>query len=235
MNTPLNKRFWDAVSVREDGDGFAVFLDERQLKTPAKASLIVPTKALADGVAAEWDAVEGEIQPLKMHLTRCANATIDKVAHERVAVAAMLAEYGGTDLICYRANSPEELIARQAEAWDPLLEWAAAQGAPLTATTGVMFTQQPENSLKRLGEMLLEFDPWRMTAMHDLVTISGSLVLALAVTEKHLSAAEIWPLSRIDETWQEEQWGPDEEATKHAELKRGDFLKAAHLLELLES
>ncbi len=235
MNTPLNKRFWDVVSVREDGDGYAVFLDERQLKTPAKASLIVPTMALADGVAAEWNAVEGEIKPLKMHLTRCANATIDKVAHERVAVAAMLAEYGGTDLICYRANSPEELVERQGVAWDPLLEWIAAQGAPLTVTAGVMFTQQPENSLRRMGEMLLAFDPWQMTAMHDLVTISGSLVLALAVSEKHLSAEHVWPLSRIDEAWQEDQWGPDEEATKHANIKRGDFLKAADLLDLVES
>ncbi len=234
MNTPLQKRFWEKVSVRPDGDGFAIYLDERQLKTPAKASLVVPTKAMAEGIAAEWDAVEGKINPLAMHLTRCANATIDKVVFEREAVAAMLLEYASTDLVCYRSESPEELVARQTAAWDPVLDWLDAEfGARLHPVAGIIHKPQPEASLARLKDAVFAFDPWKMTAFHDLVTISGSLVLSLAVTSGHMSAQEVWPLSRVDEDWQIEQWGEDDEATEHAALKLSDFLKAARLFELL--
>lgn len=235
MNTPLQKRFWKDVSVRPERFGYGIYLDERQLKTPLKSSLLAPTQAIADGIAAEWDGVEGKIEPLKMHLTRCANATIDKVVHEHGAVAAMLAEYGATDLLCYRSEAPMELVARQATAWDPMLAWIAERhSVNLLVTAGVMHKAQPEDSLKRLLDLTLAFDPWRLTAFHDLVTISGSLVLALAVSDGYMSAVDVWPLSRIDETWQEEQWGVDEDATKEADIKRSDFLKAAHLLDLLD-
>lgn len=204
------------------------------MKTPLKATLIVPTKAYADGIAAEWGAVEGEIEPLTMHLTRAANATIDSVIEKRVEVADMLAEYGGTDLLCYRADAPAELVARQAEAWDPLLRWSDKLGAPLTLATGVMFTAQPENSLNILRNLVHEFDPWRLTALHDLVTISGSLILGLAVAKGHLSGDDAWPLSRLDESWQEEHWGEDDEAVEKAAYKRNEFLRAERLLSLLD-
>jgi len=234
MNVPLQKRFWKQVSVRPETSGYGIYLDERQLKTPLKSSLLAPTKAVAEGIAAEWDAVEDKINPLDMHLTRCANATIDKVVVEHDAVAAMLAEYGGTDLLCYRAESPSELVDRQAAAWDPLLEWLAQEkGVQLVTTSGVMHLPQPAQSLARLLDMTLAFDPWRLTAFHDLVTISGSLVLAFAMTEGHKTPEEIWTLSRIDETWQEEQWGVDEDAAKGVAVKYVDFLKAARLFELL--
>ena len=227
------KRFWKEVSVLPRGEGFGIALDGKEMKTPLKASLIVPTRAYADGIAAEWDAVEGEIKPLTMHLTRAANATIDSVIEKRAAVADMLAEYGGTDLICYRAEAPSELIERQVTAWQPLLDWAETLGAPLVPTKGVMFVAQPEDSLKRLRDIVHGFDAWRLTALHDLVTISGSLIIGLAVAKGHMTGAAAWPLSRIDEDWQIEQWGEDEDATRLAKSKRADFLKAEHLLSLL--
>lgn len=234
MNTPLQKRFWKDVSIRPEAAGFGVFLDEGQLKTPLKSSLLAPTKAVAEGIAAEWDAVDEKIDPSKMHLTRCANATIDKVVQEHGAVAAMLAAYGGTDLLCYRAGSPEELVARQAAAWDPMLDWISTDhGVELKQTIGVMHLKQSAESQEKLHAMVVAHDPWRLTALHDLVTISGSLVLGLAVATRYMSAEDVWPLSRIDEVWQEEQWGEDEDAAKTVVLKRGDFLDAARLLDLL--
>lgn len=235
MNTPLQKRFWTNVSVRGEDAGFGIYLDENQLKTPLRSSLLAPTKAVAEGIAAEWDAVEEKINPLGMHLTRCANATIDKVVIEHDAVASMLSEYGGTDLLCYRADGPVELVKRQAAAWDPLLEWVQnTYDVKLVPTTGVMHLRQSDESQRRLSELTHAFDPWRLTALHDLVTISGSLVLGLCVAERHLSAENVWPLSRIDETWQEEQWGVDDDAAEAAAVKRADFLKAAMLLDLLD-
>lgn len=235
MNTPLQKRFWKDVSVKREVAGYGIYLDSKQLKTPLHASLLAPTKAVAEGIAQEWDAVDKKIDPLQMHLTRCANATIDKVVVDQHAVASMLAEYGGTDLLCYRAEAPAELVQRQSRAWDPLLAWIAdAHGVELTTTTGVMHVRQSLDSQARLATLTAAFDPWRLTALHDLVTISGSLVLGLSVANRHLSAEEVWDISRVDETWQEEQWGVDDEASKAAGVKRSDFLKAARLLDLLE-
>lgn len=235
MNTALQKRFWKDVSVHREASGYGIYLDDKPLKTPLKTSLLAPTKAVADGIAAEWASVEEKINPLDMHLTRCANATLDKVVVEHDAVAGMLAEYGQTDLLCYRADGPVELVKRQAAAWDPLLEWIATEyGARLVPTTGIVYLQQPAEGQAKLREMTFAFDPWRLTAFHDLVTISGSLVLGFATATKHLSAADVWPLSRVDEMWQEEQWGVDEAAEKGAAVKRADFMKAATLLDLLD-
>lgn len=235
MSNALQKRFWKDVSVRPEAAGYGVFLDDKQLKTPLKASLLAPNKAVANGIAAEWSAVEETINPLEMHLTRCANATLDKVVVEHDAVAGMLAEYGATDLLCYRSEGPSELIKRQADAWDPLLAWLSeTQNIHLIATTGIMHVPQPEDGQKRLREVILAYDPWRLTALHDLITISGSLVLGLAVATNYLSAENAWPISRIDETWQEEQWGVDDAANAAAEIKRSDFLKAANLMNLLD-
>ncbi|MCK4861377.1 MAG: ATPase [Rhodobacteraceae bacterium] len=235
MNTALQKRFWKTVSVRPEAAGYGIFLDDKQLKTPLKASMLAPTMSVAEGIAAEWDAVEDKINPLEMHLTRCANATIDKVVVDHGAVAGMLAEYGATDLLCYRADGPKELVDRQAKAWDPLLEWMSDNyGVSLVATVGIMHVAQSSVGQDKLHALVSSYDPWRLTALHDLVTISGSLVLALAVASKHLDAEAVWTLSRIDETWQEEQWGVDDAASAAAEIKRSDFVKAAKLMDLLD-
>ena len=227
------KRFWSSAAVEPDGAGWGIRLDGRPVKTPAKAPLIVPTEAMARAIAAEWDAQQGEVRPETMPLTRAANSAIDKVTPQFDAVAAMLADYGGTDLLCYRAEAPEPLIARQSAAWDPLLDWAAVElGAPLTVATGILPVAQPPDSLARLTHAVQAHDPFRLTALHDLVGISGSLVIGLAIARGRLDAAAGWEVSRIDETWQTEQWGDDEEAAAAAALKRQAMQDAARFLGL---
>ncbi|MGN0931703.1 ATP12 family chaperone protein [Falsigemmobacter intermedius] len=212
------KRFWKEARVEAVEGGFQVMLDARAVKTPAKAPLILPTRAMAEAVAAEWDAQQGEIRPETMPVTRSANAAIDKVTHQFDAVLDMLAEYGGTDLLSYRADGPAELIARQAAHWDPLLDWAAERyDARLKVTSGVIPVAQDAAALARLKAALGAFDAFEMTALHDLIGISGSLILALAVAEGRITLPEAWAASRIDEAWQAEQWGADEEF----EIKEG--------------
>lgn len=227
MSAWTPRRFWTAAGVVPAEGGFTVALDDKPVRTPLKAMLVLPTEALAHEIVAEWQAVEGKVDPARMPFTRMANSAIDKVAPQIEAVAAMLAEYGGSDLICYRAERPAGLVAQQAERWDPLLAWAAADlSAPLVATSGVMHRAQPEPSLAALHRAVRAFTPFQLTAFHDLVALSGSLVLALAVTRGRLGAEEAWALSRIDEAWQIQEWGEDEEAAEVAALKRGDFLRA---------
>ena len=221
------KRFWTEASVRETEGGYAVLLDGRGVKTPAKASLIVPTAEMALTIASEWDAQEGTIDPTTMPFTRSANAAIDKVTHQFYEVVNILAEYGETDLLCYRADTPVELNQRQAEAWDPLLGWANdAFGVDLFPATGVMFVEQPTQSLKQLKTALLDQSAFQLTATYDLISISGSLILGLAVCKGKISAKDAWDLSRIDEIWQIEQWGEDEEAAEVAEIKANSMRHA---------
>lgn len=219
--------FWTDVTVRADGSLYSVHLDARPLRTPLKAPLALPTEALAQAVAAEWRAQSGVVNPASMPFTRTANSAIDTVVPQFDAVAEMLAAYGGTDLLCYRATGPAALIARQAAAWDPLLEWAAeALHAPLQVTQGIMHVEQPAASLAHLDVAVRALSPFQLAAFHDLVSISGSLILALAVTRGQLDAEEAWTLSRLDEIWQIEQWGTDEEAAEITVLKRAAFLQA---------
>jgi len=230
------KRFWRHVTVEEAEGGHTILLDARPLRTPAKAPCLLPTRPLAEAVAAEWAAAEGAVNPAAMPLTRAANSAIDRVTPEYNEVAAIIAAYGETDLICYRAPHPRELVQRQAQAWDPLAAWAArALGAPLVLAEGALHVAQPGASLVRLSAAVRAHGPWELTALHDLVSISGSLVIGLAVSHGHLDAATAWPLSRIDEDWNIEGWGADDEAAALAERRRADFTHAARLLELLRS
>ena len=162
-----------------------------------------------------------------MPFTRSANAAIDKVTHQFDEVVNLLAEYGETDLLCYRADAPVELTQRQAKAWDPLLGWAKDTfGADLSPAMGVMFVEQPAQSLNHLKTALLDQSAFQLTATYDLISISGSLILGLAVCKGKISAQEAWDLSRIDEMWQIEQWGEDEEATEVAEIKANSMRHA---------
>lgn len=227
------KRFWKAASVAVVEGGWTVRLDDRPVKTPAKAPLVLPTEALAQAVADEWDAQQGTVQPETMPVTRTANSAIDKVAVQKAEVAEMLAAYGGSDLLCYRAPGPEALIARQAVGWDPLLDWAAGTlGLVLKTTSGVMPVAQDAAMLDRANALVAALDPFRLAAFHDLVALSGSLVLALAVTNGRLDAPSAWALSRIDEEWQIEEWGEDEEAAERTAIKHAAFLQAARFWEL---
>lgn len=222
------KRFWKVATATPCDGGFTVMLDARPVRTPAKAALTLPTLAMAEAVAAEWDAQDGLIDPRKMPVTRGANAAIDKVRTQRDEVVALLAEYGDSDLLCYRAAGPEELIARQTQHWDPMLDWADAQlGVRLAVGVGVMHVTQSPQALAKLQQEVAAFDDFALAGVHDLISLSGSLILALAVTKKGLSAEDAWHLSRIDEHWQIEQWGDDEEAEATELIKRTAFLDAA--------
>ncbi len=222
------KRFWKTVGIVAEGDGFAIQLDGRPLKTPAKAPLVVPTRAIADLVAAEWQAQETHLHPETMPATRAANAAIDKVRGQFHEVAGLLTAYGETDLLCYRAAAPVELVALQAQVWDPLLDWAAGRfGLRWQVTTGVMPTPQPAETLAILGAHVAGFSAFHLTAFHDLVAMSGSLVIGLAVTEGIAPVEDLWRASRIDEEWQARAWGEDEEASAQAERRHQAFLAAA--------
>lgn len=227
------RRFWKASSVRPAGDGFEVALDDRPLRTPGKLPLILPTAELAAAVAAEWDAQTDVIDPQTMPLTRAANSAVEKVTPQFADVAGMLAEYGGTDLLSYRADQPAELARRQAEAWDPLIDWAATElRAPLRITHGVIPVQQDAQALERLHQHLVDLDVFGLTALHDLVTLPGSLILGLAVIRGRIDAETAFRISRIDEDFQNERWGQDAEAVDAAESRRQAMLVAERLWHL---
>lgn len=227
------KRFWKEAQVVEVEGGFAVKLDHRPVKTPAKRPLHVPTSAMARVIAAEWDAQEKEIKPHTMPATKTANAAIDKVAVQHAEVADMLAAYGDADLLCYRAENPEALVARQAAQWDPMLDWAeAALGVRLQTRAGVIHVPQDQAALERLRAMTHAFSAFELAAFHDLVSLSGSLILGFAATRRARDIEELWAISRLDETWQAEQWGRDDEAEAQAARKKTSFLHAADMFTL---
>lgn len=221
------KRFWSEASVVEAEGGFTVHLDARPVRTPAKSAMIVPTRAMADEIAAEWQAQDDLIKPDQMPVTRAANSAIDRVGPQFTEVAEVIADYGDCDLICYRADSPQELVARQIEAWGPLLAWSAdALQAPLEPRIGVIHAPQDPASLQALRVRVHAFDAFELTALHDLVALSGSLVIGFAVCHNFREASALWETSRIDENWQIEQWGVDEEAEIEAARKRDAFMDA---------
>lgn len=226
------KRFWAAAGVAERPEGWAVVLDGRPVKTPAKVPLVLPTEALARAVAEEWDAQQGEVRPARMPLTRTANSAIDKVAPMAAAVVEEIARYGGTDLLCYRATGPAGLIARQAAAWDPWLDAIAARGMALRVTSGIVHVAQPEESLAALTAEVARRSHFELAALYDLVAITGSLVLGLAVAEGQLDASDAFNLARLDEDWQAEQWGVDDEAAESAAVKRQAMRDAGRFLRL---
>lgn len=227
------KRFWTEATVMQDASGWHVLLDDRPVRTPAKAPMDLPTEAMAHAIAGEWAAQGEELDPLSMPVTRSANSAIDRVATQHREVADMLAAYAETDLLCHRADGPERLRARQDAGWDPLLDWAEERfGARLVPTTGILPTEQPPGALDRLSEAVHGCDPFRLTALHDLVSLSGSLILGLAVAHGRLPPSDGWSISRIDEAWQIEQWGEDEQAAEVAARKFGEFAHAMRFWDL---
>jgi chaperone required for assembly of F1-ATPase len=227
------KRFWKDVAIAAEGDGFAVELDGRRIQTPARAALILPTRAMAQAVAAEWDAQTDTVDPATMPVTRSANAAIDKVRPQHAEVADMLAAYGDSDLLCYRAEGPAGLCDRQSVAWDPALDWAeTALGARLRTRIGVVHQPQDAAVLGSLSAQVHGLDPFRLAAFHDLVSLSGSLILGFAAAMDWRDAQTIWDLSRVDETWQQELWGIDDQAAAATEIRRLAFLDAKRVHDL---
>jgi chaperone required for assembly of F1-ATPase len=230
------RRFWESARPAAADAGFAVALDDEPLNTPGEARLLLPTAALAAAIAEEWQAVEGEIQPERLPLTRLAVAAIDQVAPAPGSLVEAVAAYGGTDLLCYRAEEPEALARRQGALWDPLLDWAERTfGATLVPVEGVMHFPQPEASLAALRREVERLDAFRLAGLAELVMLSGSLVLGLAVARTVLRGEEAWPLSRVDEDWQIEQWGEDAEAAAAAARRRSEFLAAERFVRLVDA
>lgn len=233
MSEWATKRFWKTTETIPVETGYAIALDGRLVKTPAKADLIVPTGEMAAAVASEWDAQTGKINPITMPVTRGANAAIDKVAVQKPEVVSLLAAYGDSDLLCYRAAGPEGLIAEQRLRWDPLLEWAAERyQVRLRCGEGVMYVSQDADNLARLTAEVDRLTPFELAAAHDLISLSGSLVIALAVMDAYLTPDDGWSVSRVDEEWQISQWGEDEEARAHERIKRAAFHDAARFYKL---
>jgi chaperone required for assembly of F1-ATPase len=233
-NAAAMKRFYKAASPVPVDGGFAVHLDGRPVKTPGKALLVVPTQKLADAIAEEWNAQGDKIDPRGMPLTSFANAAIERVAPERAAFAAGLAAYGESDLLCYRADHPQLLASRQAERWDPLLDWARRRfDVDFEIIAGIMHRAQPEMTVKRLAQAVAARGPFELAALSPLVTLSGSVVIALALAEEAVDQDEAWAAATVDEEWQAEKWGEDAEASARMFNRRRDFDAAYRFFNLI--
>ena len=226
----LRKRFFERASTAPDGQLHAVRLDDKPVRTPAGRLLAAPTRALAEALAAEWEAQRDVIDPAKMPLTRLANSIIDGVSERSAPVAEEIARYLSSDLICYRAGSPRGLVERQARHWDPIMEWARdVLGARLLLAEGVVHVTQPEAALTAASAAIPR-DPWRLGALHSVTTLTGSALLALALAQGRITADEAWAAAHVDEDWNMEQWGRDELALKRGAYRQAELQAAATVL-----
>jgi chaperone required for assembly of F1-ATPase len=227
------KRFYKTVATAEKDGAWTVELDGRPIRTPSKSLMTIPSRALAEAVAAEWDSQATEVLPRTMPLTRHANTAIDRVATQRDYVIDEILAYGGTDLVCYRAEGPTSLVVRQHAAWGPLLDWLEARfGVRLTVTEGISHVAQASETLAALRLALAERGDVQLAALHTATTLLGSLVIALALAEGRLDAAGAWAAARVDEEFQIERWGEDAEAKARAEVMKSDLEAAARVLVL---
>ncbi|MEQ8826105.1 MAG: ATP12 family protein [Filomicrobium sp.] len=226
----LPKRFYKEASVEksESGSGYELRLDGRQLKTPGKKLLLVPSSDLAQLIASEWTAQVEVINPATMPVTKIINSSLDGVSGREAEVAADIVSFAGSDLLCYRAEGPVELVKRQADAWNPVLAWAReAFGAQFVLAEGVMPVAQPEDALAAYAEQLKPLSAIELGAMHVLTTLSGSALLALGLMRGHIDADAAWAAAHIDEDYQIEQWGPDEEAAERRQKRWAEFEAAS--------
>jgi chaperone required for assembly of F1-ATPase len=232
MRPNLRQRFYETAASKPEAGGYAVLLDGKVVRTPARQALILPTQALADAVAAEWQDQRTVIDPARMPLTRLSNSIIDGVAAAASAVAAEVEKYLGSDLLFYRADGPERLVARQSELWDPIVAWArTALGARFELVEGVMHVAQPLESIKAAAAAIPR-DPWRLGAVHSLTTLTGSALIALALAHKAISPDAAWTAAHVDEDWNMELWGRDTLALERREQRLSEMKAAAAILAL---
>ncbi|MGH6734790.1 MAG: ATP12 family chaperone protein [Methyloceanibacter sp.] len=231
----LPKRFYKDVTAKDEGAGAALLLDGKPVRTPGKAPLAVPTRALAEAIAEEWRAQGERIDPRTMPLTRLANSAIDGVRGREQAVVDDIMAHARADLLCYRASGPEGLVAEQAKHWDKVIAWAKdALKAPLVLAEGVVHVTQPETSLAEIRKRVEGLDAFGLAALHVMTSLTGSAVLALAVALGRLTPDEAWQVAHVDEDWQISQWGEDAEAAARRAARRRDFDAACKALQLLE-
>ena len=236
MKTHLPKRFYKAASVAPADGKFAVHLDGKPVRTPARALLAVPTEKAAGLVAEEFDAQAEVIDPVSMPVMRLVNTALDGVVNDPQAVLEDILRFAATDMLCYRADAPHELVERQNVHWDPVLDWAQATlGARFNLAEGVMHVDQPRESIAVLGVHLARrTEPLRLAALHLMTSLTGSALLALALDSGELDAETVWLAAHVDEDWQIEQWGQDAEAVARRNARHRDFLAAVRLLEALD-
>ncbi len=231
MRRELPRRFWSEVSVAPAEGGHRILLDGRPVKTPAKRDLALPSAGLAAALAEEWRAQATHVDPATMPLTRLANAVLDGVVAERAAVAADAAKYAGSDLLCYRAEGPERLVGRQTLAWDPVLDWVEERfGARFLVAEGVIHVAQDPEALAAIGAAVDGFGPWRLAGLHAVTTLTGSVLIALALAEGRLDADAAWAAAHVDEHWSLETWGGEAEAEARLARRRIEFDAAVAFL-----
>ena len=225
------KRFYRSATADPDG---MIRLDGKPVMTPARRPLALPGAGLAHAIAAEWAAQGDRVDPRAMPLTGLANAAIDRIGPDCLGQARRLGEYAQTDLLYYRAEGPEALVARQRELWDPIIAWARARyGVDFEVIVGIVHRPQPRSTIERLSRAVAELDAFTLAGLTPLVTISGSLVLALALLEGATGVDAAWAAASLDEHWQLERWGEDSEAAQALALREGEFRAAARFLALL--
>ena len=234
MRPALPKRFYREASVEERDGAFYLLLDGRPAKTPARNPLAVPTRALGEALAAEWEGQGSELDPAAMPLTRIANSAIDGVAPRPRAVVDDLVRYAASDLVCYRAGEPERLVAEQTAVWDPILAWARTRlGGQFILSQGVMHVTQPEAAIAAVRARLEEpLSPFRLAALHVMTTLAGSVLIALAHADGALGLDEAWAAAHLDERFQESLWGEDEEATRRRAAREAEFRAASKVYRL---
>jgi chaperone required for assembly of F1-ATPase len=231
----LKKRFFRSVSLESGPEGFAVALDGRPVKTPARRPLAAPNRLLGEALAAEWDAQRELIDPAKMPLTRLANTIIDGVAAAMPAIVAEVEQYLGSDLVCYRAETPAALAARQARHWDPILAFARDRlDAHFVVTQGVRFVAQPADSVAAARRAVPD-EPWRLGAVHAVTTLTGSALLSLALAAGALTSDAAWAAAHVDEDWNMEQWGQDALALERRAARLAEMQAAVRVLELVDA
>ena len=233
MKPELPKRFYSEASVVERDGQHVVALDGRVARTPAKSLLAFSRPGMAEAAAAEWNGQGSHIDPFSMPITRIANSAIDGVRASRQAVIDEIAKYGGSDFLCYRADQPEALVRRQAEAWDPVLAWAADNlGAKLAVVNGIQYKQQSPEALAAIAEAVARHDEFGLASLHAVTTLTGSVILALAVAEGYLEPEAAWAAAHVDEDYQAELWGHDEEAQQRRAWRWREMEAASRLLAL---
>lgn len=231
LHKPLPKRFYEqAVATEADDGSFVVALDGKPVRTPSRKPLGVPHRQLAEAIAAEWQAQQDEIDPATMPLTRMVNTALDGVAAAQDEVFEEILRFAGTDLICYRADGPEGLVARESELWDFYLDWAASMGARLVLSEGIVHVEQPPEAIRAIAALLRRYaTPLQLTALHTITSLTGSLVLALALAEGQGEPSAIWEAAHVDEDYNIAQWGEDHEAAERRAKRLVEF-EAAHLI-----
>jgi chaperone required for assembly of F1-ATPase len=233
MRPQLRRRFYTAVSVEPQEDGYAVLLDGRPVKTPARRALAAPTQALAQALADEWEAQREMVDPAAMPLTRLANSIIDGVADRPDVVKAEVAKFLGSDLVCYRAGSPDGLVERQTQHWNPLIAFARdTLGARFVLGEGVMFVTQPDDAIAAATRAIPD-EPWKLGAVSAITTLTGSALIALAMARGELSTEDAWAAAHVDEDWNMHQWGGDEQALERRTAREEEMQAAAKVLALL--